>query len=207
MKSLKLYIAAVAFAGIVLASCESHDMPVEQKKKETVRAGQDSAATLQKIQANVNEGVIGIFNVPEMLTLSKMDSADVKEMSFKLAKDYSVLEEEVHAIGAELNGSPGVINYNNNPKNFKFECLLLIKKIPGKQPTKCKVVVLEATKMLVYNYYGSYEGLLNAYNKIREYCEENKLTQNGPMREFYVSDPTVETNPAKWLTRIMVPIN
>jgi len=59
----------------------------------------------------------------------------------------------------------GVINYNDNPSNLKFECLMLLEKMPGKQPKHSKVVVLEKTKMVICNYYGPYEKLGEAYAK------------------------------------------
>ena len=60
--------------------------------------------------------------------------------------------------------------------------------------------------MLVYNYYGPYDKLYTAYNMIRDFCVIAKLAQNGPMREFYVTDPATDSNSEKWLTRIIVPV-
>ncbi|MBA2611017.1 MAG: GyrI-like domain-containing protein [Bacteroidetes bacterium] len=151
-------------------------------------------------------GIAGVFDVPEMLTICKMDSAPMKNVSFKVAKNYSVLETEMNEVGAELDGMPGMLTYNNDTANFIFECVLPIKTFPKKQPKTCKIVVLEACPMLIHNFYGPYNHLFNAYDAIRKYIAANKLQQSGPMREFYLSDPTVEKDPAKWQTRIMVPV-
>lgn len=171
----------------------------------------DSIEKIKKQQVDFNslenkEGVVGVFNVPEMLTICKLDSAPMKEVSFKVAKAYSVLEEEMNAIGAKINGVPGMITYNNDTSNFIFECVLPIKEMPKKQPKACKIVLLEASEMLVYNFYGHYQHLFSAYDKIRKYNDANNLKQSGPMREFYLSDPITDKDPAKWQTRILVPV-
>ena len=152
------------------------------------------------------EGVVRVFDVPEMISLCLLDSCNMNEAPSRFSKIFSTLESDLTAIDAQLDGPRGLISYNNNPKNFKFECVLLIKEIPKKQPKNCQIVVLEATKMLIYNSYGDHKNLSSAYDNIKNYMASQHLTQNGPMREFYITDPSTEKNPQKWLTRIMLPI-
>jgi effector-binding domain-containing protein len=151
-------------------------------------------------------GFLGVFNVPEMLVLSIIDSADAKSMSKAMVKNYAILEEEMIAIGAEMNGPIGMLTYNNDVNNFLFENVLCIKRIPKIQPKKCKIVILESSQILIYNFYGSYQSLFAAYDKIKKYNEKNDLIQIGPMREFYLTDPAKEKDQSKWLTRIMIPV-
>lgn len=151
-------------------------------------------------------GIIGVYDVPELLTICKLDSAPMKDLSFKVSKAYSVLEEQMNAIAAKINGMPGMITYNNDTTNFVFECVLPIKEMPTKQPKDCNVVILEASQMLIYNFYGPYNRLFLAYNDIKKYTKANNLEQTSPMREFYLSDPMLVKDPAKWHTRIMLPV-
>lgn len=206
MKNSLIKVSLLIAISAAIFSCGSSDDEIQVKKINT-----DSILKANQNQINLatfdsKPGVVGIIDVPEMLTISKMDSAAMKDVSFKVAKNYSVLEGEMNVVGATLDGMPGMITYNNDTTNFKFECVLPIKEIPKKQPKTCKIVVLEACQMLIYNYFGPYQKMYTAYDKIRKYNEENGLVQNGPMREFYLTDPTIETNPAKWQTRIMVPV-
>lgn len=152
------------------------------------------------------KGIAGVYDVPELLTLCRLDSAPVKDVSAKIKDGFAALDNDLKATGAEVNGPQGIIYYNNSPDNFKFECVLLIKRMPAKTPTQTKVVVLEADKMLLYNYYGAYENTFSAYGEIRKYCDDHNLKQSGPMREFYSADGQNETDVSKWLTRIMVPV-
>lgn len=198
------FILFAVVISITFSCGGSDDFAAEEKRKaDSLQKARDKN-DFSKI--GNNEGVVGVFDVPEMLTICKLDSAPMKDVSFKVAKAYSVLEEEMNAIKAELDGMPGMLTYNNDTTNFIFECVLPIKAMPKQQPKTTKIIVLEACPMLIYNFYGPYKQLFTAYNKIRKYLADNNLVQNGPMREFYLSDPTIEGDPAKWQTRIMVPV-
>jgi len=203
-----LFFKFILFSSIISISFSCNISEDSNPNEKSISDSLQKALTEKANFAKVgnNEGVIGIFDVPEMLTICKMDSAPMKDVSFKVAKAYSVLEEEMNAIGAKIDGVPGMITYNNDTSNFIFECVLPIKAMPKIQPKICKIVILEATQMLIYNYYGPYQSMFVAYDKIRKYNTANNLKQTGPMREFYLSDPIVEKDPAKWQTRIMVPI-
>ena len=155
----------------------------------------------------VKHGVMGTFDVPEMLALVILDSAKMQDVNATRAKNFEAIEREMQEVGAQMDGSPGSIYYSNNPDNFKFESLILIKELPKTAPKKSKVVVLEANKMLVYNHIGSYQNLYKSYNDIRNFLAEKKLEMAGPMREFYVTTPLQSSDSTAWLTRIMVPIN
>ncbi len=198
----------ILFVGVIggLFSCgnSNESQLLEKPALDSAKTTKGFIVDLSKVS---NEpGFIGVLNIGEMLTICKMDSAPMKDVSFKVAKAFSVLEEEMNAISASLNGYPGMITYTNDTSNFVFECVLPIKELPNKQPKVCKIVVLEAAEMLIFNYYGPYKNLFSAYKKIREYSTANRLKQIGPMREFYLTDPTVEADPAKWQTRILVPV-
>lgn len=194
-----------------LTSC-SNDKEVVEEKSE-VKAS-DSAAIIpdhlavkQLEQLTDAKGIIGIFDVPEMLTITKMDSANLPHVAKKLATNFGILQKDMDFIKAEVNGSAGAIYYNNDTSNFKFECVVPIKQMPKIQPKKSQVVVLEATRMLIYNYYGPYQYLYTAYAEIKTYCDKYKIEQTGPMREFYLTDPVAVKDSMQWLTRIMVPVN
>jgi effector-binding domain-containing protein len=182
-------------------SCNEEDDFMRTENKEPVVAESQAPPEYRE-----KEGFAGVMDVPEMLCLSKIDSADISEVAARVAQNYRLLQSELKRIGAVPDGPAGQINYNNDPHNFKFECFLLIREIPEQQPRNCSIVVLEASKMLIYNYYGPYQELHFAYNQMKDFCRTHNLVQSGPQREFYVTDPTVEPDGQKLLTRIMLPV-
>ena len=180
----------------------------EQQKKDSLN---HTTQRLNLELRNYNElndapGFAGIYFVPEMLTLCVKDSASLNKMAERYAQAFTTLEAELQKLQLKSSGAPGAINYNNDPNNLVFECVYPIDVMPKKQPTKCQVVVLEESNMLVYNYYGTYEALYKGYDKIGQLMKENNLVQSGPMREFYITDPGKVSDSTKWLTRIMVPV-
>jgi effector-binding domain-containing protein len=206
MKTSLFKFILFIFVTMILFSCSNSGESQLNEKKSGDSIQESKVDTFDLSTISNEPGVVGVIDVGEMLTICKVDSAPMKDVSFKVAKAYSVLEEEMNAIGAKLDGSPGMITYNNDTSNFIFECVLPIKDIPKKEPKVCKIVVLEASQMLIYNFYGPYQHLFSAYDKIRKYIATNRLQQSGPMREFYLTDATIETDPAKWQTRILVPV-
>lgn len=200
------------FFGVVLLTACGAEQETKQSKKEELAALKETKITDSTIFENAIDafgkqpGAVGVFDVPEMLVLSILDSASKEKLADLLIKNYALLEQDVKETGAEMNGHLGIISYTNNPANFVFEAVLCIKRMPVKQPAHAKVVVLEASKMLVFNFYGPYQNLFAAYDKIRKYCDKNDLIQSGPIREFYITDPGKEPDPEKWLTRLFLPV-
>jgi effector-binding domain-containing protein len=199
------------FPIVLLCSCGAPEDITEsggKKEADTVSVSDSSEKVVAAKYEQFSEakGGVGVYEVPEMLTLCIRDSADIAGMAAAFAKAYSVLQEEIKKQGLQVNGSPGSIYYNNDPKNFVFECVYPINKVPERQPEKSKVVVLEADNMYIYNYYGTYSNLYMAYEEIRYQLKDRGLAQSGPMREFYVTDAGLVKDTAKWLTRIMVPV-
>lgn len=151
-------------------------------------------------------GIAGVFEMPEVLSLCKLDSAEKTGVSKKLSQNFSILEKDLNEIKSEVDGAQGIIYYNNDPENFKFECFLPLKRIPAKKPRHSQVVVLESCKMLVYNYYGPFENTYKAYAELKDYLSANKWVQIGPAREIYPLTQSDEKDQSKWLTRIMLPV-
>lgn len=197
---------------LLLHSCSNDEKAFDEKKvlnsNKSLIASDTLGNTVRKdSDVSKEEGFAGIFEVPEMLALCVKDSAPEKDVAKKYAMAFTVLDRELKELGMRLDGAPGSIAYNNDPSNFVFECIYPIERIPAKQPKDCQVVVLEPSVMMVYNYYGPYEFLYKAYENIRLQLKKSKLEQVGPMREFYISDPTLIRDSTEWLTRIMVPVN
>jgi effector-binding domain-containing protein len=207
------YISLVILSSlaIFLASCSNpeqtaaEEKKIEEAKRDSMKSEVPVPKKFQEFRYN-QPGPIGVFAVPEMLTLCVRDSADAAHMAEAFARAYTILQNEMKSLDLKPDGAPGSLYYNNDPNNFIFECVYPIAKMPAKNPKKCKVVVLEASNMFIYHYYGPYADLYKAYDSIKEELKNIGLEQSGPMREFYMTADSAEKDPAKWLTRIMVPV-
>lgn len=207
----KLFVSLVV--ALTFFSCSSDDSTVVSGNG-TVDIDTLDAYNIEPLHKKVKsfehlteaKGIIGFFDVPEMLTILKADSAPLRLVPKALANSYTLLEKDIKELKLEVNGAAGAIYYNNDTANFIFECVIPIKELPKKEPKYSKMVVLEQDKMLIYNYYGPYQNLYTAYAEIKAYLDKVKIKQSGPMREFYITDPTTVKDSMQWLTRIMVPV-
>ncbi len=183
---------------------DSTEIPAPTQQEQTIN--REFLRFNREVNAPDAIGVRGVYSVPEMLSLVIQDSAPAHLVAKHRAQAYAAIEEDIKTIGAQIDGSPGSIYYNNDPNNFKFECLMLIREMPKQSPKNSKVVVLESSSMLVYNHKGSFRNLHEAYAKIKHYNDSCELEQSGPMREFYIVSPMDTPDSTLWLTRIMVPV-
>ncbi len=73
----------------------------------------------------------------------------------------------------------------------------------GKGKDSVQIVVLEAGRALVVDYYGPYEKTGEAHLALDDYMKEKKLQYRPPVIEEYITDPGSEPDTAKWLTKVI----
>jgi effector-binding domain-containing protein len=215
MKQKIVFSCLVIFAASLLFNCS--DPEAAMKKEEAAKDSVTKVANKEKAEKNKKElkdftqltdqpGPIGIFKVPEMLTLCRKDSAPSSKMAESFARNFTYLEKDLDYLDMTAAGAAGSIYYNNDTTNCVFEVVYPLSELPKKKPKKSVIVVLEAAPMVIYNHYGEYSELYQAYANIKSYLDENALEQSGPLREFYITDPVKIKDHSRWLTRIMVPV-
>lgn len=77
--------------------------------------------------------------------------------------------------------------------------------IPVAAPTKIdgySSIEIPGGKVLLVDYYGEYAGTGVAHEAIDKYLQDNNLTARTPAIEQYITDPTTEPDPNKWLTKV-----
>lgn len=152
-----------------------------------------------------------VENSKPMMCLTMIDSCtvDPKIIGEKYGSMFGQLDAEIKAQKLEQAGAPfaTTIKYDMN-KNFMVFSPGIpvsgeVKEVKNK---KIKFSKLEPQKSLVYNYYGDYTKMQASYEAMFKYIGENKMEVAGLSWEEYITDPMVEKDTAKWLTRIYIPI-
>ncbi|MBP7272317.1 MAG: GyrI-like domain-containing protein [Saprospiraceae bacterium] len=69
-----------------------------------------------------------------------------------------------------------------------------------------KAFSVPASKGLLIEYRGGYSGIGKAHEAMDAYMKAKNLLQSIPVIEEYVTDPTIEPDSSKWLTKIYYPI-
>jgi effector-binding domain-containing protein len=75
-----------------------------------------------------------------------------------------------------------------------------------KSEGKIKCIDVKDCKAAVAFYYGPYDKMEKAYKQLENWIKTNKKTISGAPWEEYVTDPTTEKDPSKWLTKIYFPV-
>lgn len=66
--------------------------------------------------------------------------------------------------------------------------------------------IVESSASVSVDFYGPYEQTEKGHEALEKYMTENRKTFQGPAIEEYVTDPAVEKDPSKLLTRIWYPV-
>ncbi|MBT8394100.1 MAG: GyrI-like domain-containing protein, partial [Bacteroidia bacterium] len=137
-------------------------------------------------------------------------SCKMDEFKTKMVEMMPKLGEFVQKNNIAMAGAPFVSYHKWDEENnaVMFSCCV---------PTTSRVIAAESDiltgqlkpfKAVKTTLKGDYENLKQAWETGMKYVPENGLefADNGPMIEAYLTDPTMESNPANWITEIYLAV-
>ena len=102
----------------------------------------------------------------------------------------------------EMDGMPSGLFYAKNESNGTTD---MAAAIPLKEPTNVPGFISQTLpdgQAVQVDYYGDYSNISTAHEAIDSYMKDHGLLVNYPVVEEYVTDPTTEKDPKKWLTKV-----
>ncbi|GEM_PF-6927695 len=136
----------------------------------------------------------------------------MKRQNVKLDKVSSFYAENLPAAykvaaekGLVLVGMPCGLYFEVGEKEIDLGAGVSVESVEGEVPG-FEVHVQPSTRALVLDFYGDYSKLGEGHEALEVYAEENGLQIQYPVMEEYLSDPSLESDPSNWLTRIYYPI-
>ena len=148
---------------------------------------------------------VTIEEVPERTTLAIRERMTMESISDSMGRIYMALMSYIGSRGYEMTGPPYARYFCMDGDSFDVEC-----GVPVKAPVEGAGDIVPSTlpgcKVAVVIHVGPYEGLKGTYDEFVPWLEENGHEVNVPMWEEYLTDPDVERDPEKWVTRIVWPI-
>lgn len=105
-----------------------------------------------------------------------------------------------------MTGSPFTINneWNEVDKTFSMEVAIPAESdLPGNDEVKKGKSY--GGHVIYIDHYGPYEKTANAHEDLNVFMESYKIESNGSPMEVYVTDPEMEPDTSKWLTKIIYP--
>jgi len=102
-------------------------------------------------------------------------------------------------------GSPSGLFYVWDETNQQADMAAAVSVAAGTtfSDSTIQVMNLPGSKAVYVNYYGAYDKTAEAYASIDKYLATNGLKQKAPVIEQYITDPKIEKDTAKWLTKII----
>lgn len=144
-------------------------------------------------------------NLPPTNVMSVRHTVDVQMLGATFARDYSDIVAAIQSQNGTMAGIPGAIYHTWSATTTDVEPYIPVSaalQSSGRVVAKLR----PAIKAVVVDYYGPYEGSEKAHELMDGYLRQNGHTVVGPPWEEYVTDPTVEKDPMKVLTRIYYPV-
>ncbi|UTW64248.1 SRPBCC family protein [bacterium SCSIO 12741] len=134
--------------------------------------------------------------------VSSVDSCSVEELSQTLGMLYGEVKQILDEKKVAPTGYPFAIYHNWDGKNTTVEAGIPVDK--GKR----KVDAMEsyAGNVLKVVFTGPYEETETAHLSIAKYADDNDIEITGAPWEVYVTDPTQEEDPSKWIIEIYYPV-
>ena len=105
------------------------------------------------------------------------------------------------AVGDKADGMPSGIYFEWDEANQKTDMAAAVavkKTVKGFEKFE-----IPASKMLLINYQGGYNGLGEAHYAMDDYIKEKGYKISSPVVEEYVTDPGNEPDSTKWVTKVM----
>lgn len=172
--------------------------------------GLNNLKTLVETEAAMNKKYRGYevqaVDAPAKYFIGIRKLIPMQEIQKSFAENLPKVYAAVQAAGIEMAGMPCGVYFTWDEANQSTDMAFAM-------PVKSKATVkgfetmeVPASKLLVIDYYGSYEGIGEAHLAMDDYIKEHSMDMLTPAWEEYVTDPGAEPDTAKWLTKVFYPV-
>lgn len=142
--------------------------------------------------------------VNETAYLFIRDTSSMATIGQKMGAFYGEIMGSLQAQNLQPGGYPFAIYYSWENNIFDMECG--IPATGAKASGRIKTGILKAQKVATVDFYGPYEKTADAHMAIEAWVKANNRKVTGSPWETYITDPSTEKDPNKWLTKIYWPI-
>ena len=135
------------------------------------------------------------------------ETVAIPQLAERMALHFPKIAQAFQAAGIELDGMPSGLyfTWDEAAQTTDFAAAF-----PVKSKAELKgftTFELPAGTRLSVDYYGPYDKIAPAHETLDTHVQRNKWQQGAPVVEEYITDPGLEPNPAKWLTRVIYPVS
>ncbi|MFT6850042.1 MAG: effector-binding domain-containing protein [Sphingobacteriales bacterium] len=161
-------------------------------------------ANLKKFAESMPNQEVKLTEVPSMFAVTSTGTAPYADIAAKLSELYSAVTGSIAKQKLEINGMPFAI-YHEWGETVKIEAGICTKSL-GKSKGAIEAKELLGGKVAMTSYYGPYMELGLAHEAVQSFLKNNGMEINGSSWEVYETDPMLEPDSAKWLTKVYYPV-
>ena len=148
---------------------------------------------------------VELVEFPGQIYIGIKEKCAVQEIGMKMGEFYGELMEFVQKSNIKMTNPPFSIYYSEPTDSFEFAaCIPVENKI--KTVGRIKFGEIKKGQVAFANYFGDYKKITEAHKSLKKWITQNNKTIVGPPWEEYITDPTVEKDTAKWLTKVYYPV-
>jgi effector-binding domain-containing protein len=136
-----------------------------------------------------------------------MDSCSLEDVPQRINDLYNELLILGVRAGVDITARPVAIYHRLDEKNSVFELGIPVVEVAAPVSERIRYKTMPGRDHAVANYYGSYDTLEDGHNAIQQWLMRYRRKLAGYPWEMFVTDPTTESDPNKWLTRIYYPVD
>lgn len=134
--------------------------------------------------------------------LIKRDVVKMDNIQQFYVQNLGVLFKDAQTAGLEMDGMPCGLFFNMNESNQTADMAAAIPVSEEVNIPNATSLLIPTRKGVVVDYYGDYNNTMLAHQAMDAFFEDRSLTVEYPVIEEYVTDPSEEKDPSKWLTKI-----
>jgi AraC family transcriptional regulator len=137
-------------------------------------------------------------------TASIRDTVPRDDVTQALGRSFQAVREVLARQGVQADGSP-FARWHAFGDQVDVEAGLMVKSVIT-QDGKVKPSGLPGGPAVMAVHAGPYEGLKATYDALESWIARTGRTATGGPWEIYLTDPSAEPDPGKWLTEVIWPI-
>lgn len=162
------------------------------------------------IESNVDKKYRGYSIVeseqPARTFIGVRKTVAIPQITAFFAEQFGKIHAAIQKAGIEMDGMPVGLYYTYDEKAGQTD---MVAGIPVKGKPSIpgfSTFEIPAGLELRIDYFGAYDKMGEAHYAMEDYIKEKGLTSRVPVIEEYFSDPEMEPDTAKWLTRVIYPV-
>ncbi len=133
------------------------------------------------------------------------EKVSFKEIGLKMESIMNELMVFVKKNNLKMTNVPFSISYSVANDTIDFETAMPVEQCKAVSP-KIHIGQMNECNAVVLDYYGPYNKIKKGYNSINNWIFDNKKKITGAPFEMYFTNPLIDKDSTKWLTKIYYPV-